>query len=215
MTVAPYSRPADLYDFGLPRGAVPNPGRLAASVLAASDAFTLDDHGLDLGSPFTVRAEAGGALPAPLVVGTTYYAIPLSASTWQAAATQGSLTPIDLTTDGTRVIVCCPLPVSSAIEWADRLIDEMCPADAVPFVGTIPSIIRITSAEMAAWKLAQLRGTASTSLSEMLKAVQTRLATWAKGVRVRGDNTTAHTNTAASASAPYNDRRGWSRNGGL
>ncbi len=33
----PYSTVSDLYAFGLPRGALPNPGRLAASALASTD----------------------------------------------------------------------------------------------------------------------------------------------------------------------------------
>src|SRR6478609_2025292 len=95
----PYSTVSDLYAYGVPRGAVPNPARLAASVLASSDAFTLDEHGFATDDPVSFRAEAGGALPAPLVAGTTYYAIALTASTFKVAAAVAGAA-LDLTTDG-------------------------------------------------------------------------------------------------------------------
>ena len=38
-------------------------------------AVTLDEHAFATNDPLTFRAQAGGSLPAPLVEGTTYYAI--------------------------------------------------------------------------------------------------------------------------------------------
>jgi hypothetical protein len=208
-----YSAVADLHAFGLPRGALPNPARLAASVLASTDAFTLDEHGFSTDDPITLRAEAGGSLPSPLVASTTYYTIPLTASTFRVAAAAAGAA-INLTTDGARVLVIAPAPVDQAIAWADRMIDESCPGHLVPFTDPVPDIVRMTSAELAAGKLLAMRGAASKSLGDMVDAAQKRLARWAKGVPIRDANATASANLAVSATVPYLDSRGWSRFGG-
>ncbi len=211
----PYSTIADLYAFGLPRGALPNPGRLAASVLASTDAFTLDEHGLALDDPITLRAEtAGGALPTPLVAATTYYAVPVTSSTFKVSATAGGAV-IPLTSDGVRVIVISPAPHAAAISWADRLIDEMTPGHLVPFTVPVPDIVRMTSAELAAGKLLAMRGAASKPLADMVDAAQKRIARWAKGVPIRDAAATATANAAVSATVPYLDSRGWRQFGGI
>lgn len=209
----PYSTEADLYAHGLPRGALPNPGRLAASVLASTDAFTLDGHGLAADDPVSFRAEANGSLPAPLAAGTTYYAVPVTASTFKVAAAAGGAA-VNLTTDGVRVVVITPPPIAESIAWADRIIDEMAPGHLVPFTDPVPDIIRMTSAELAAGKLLAMRGAASKSIADMVDAAHKRIARWARGVPVRDANATASANTAVSATVPYQDRRGWRRYGG-
>jgi hypothetical protein len=210
----PYSTVSDLYAYGLPRGALPNPARLAASVLASSDAFTLDEHGFATDDPVSFRAEAGGALPAPLVAGTTYYAIALTAATFKVAAAAAGAA-IDLTTDGTRVLVIAPAPVTQAIAWADRLIDQFCPGHLVPFTAPVPDIIKHASAQLAAGKLLAMRGATSKSIGDLVADVQKLLARWGKGAPVRDANATASANTAASATASDLDPRGWRRFGGI
>ncbi len=122
-----YCAASDLYDFGMPRGAATNPGHLIASVSAGANTLELDQHGFAAGNPVLFRAEAGGSLPSPLVEGTTYYAIPVTESTFSVAATDGGAA-IDLTTAGSRILVIAPLPVTQAIAWASRIIDDMLPA---------------------------------------------------------------------------------------
>lgn len=212
--MAAYCAPADLYANGLPRGAVANPGRLAASALAATNAFTLDVHGFDAGDPVALRAEAGGALPAPLAEGVTYYAAPLSESTFALSATPGGAA-LDLTTDGVRVVVIAPLPVAQAIEWASRIVDDMLPAHVVPLEAPYPEIVVMTTAELAAGKLVARSGGASVSLSSIVDAATARVARWAKGVPVRGDHSPPRAGLAARASIPYSDPTDWNRFGGL
>lgn len=214
----PYSTPADLWDFGVPRSAIPNAGQLAPEPPAnvTTDAIELDGHGLESGDPVMFRAEAGGSLPAPLVAGTTYYALPLNDSYFQVSATAGGAA-INLTTAGSAVVVITPLPVDKAIEYADALIDNMLPAHAVPLTDPVPPIIRMTSAELAAGKLASRCGSISVTLSAAVDAATKRLERWAKGISLRGTNTATQTptNLATSASAPALDSRGYSEFFGL
>lgn len=209
-----YCAAADLYSFGLPRGAVSNPGRLAASVAAGSDALELDVHGFALNDPVMFRADAGGSLPEPLAEGVTYYAIPVTESAFSvAAAADGPA--IDLTTAGENVVVIAPLPVDSAIAWASRVIDDMLPAHVVPLEEPIHELVKMTCAELAAGKLLARAGSASRSLTEMVDAARKRLERWAKGIPLRGADTPPPAGLAAGATAPYSDRRGWQRYGGL
>lgn len=207
-----YCAASDLYDFGLPRGAVANPGHLIASVSAGANTLELDQHGFSEDNPVLFRAEAGGSLPAPLVEGTTYYAIPVNESTFSVAATEGG-SAIDLTTAGSRILVIAPLPVAQAIAWASRIIDDMLPAHLVPLTAPIHELVKMTCAELAAHKL--LKGAAPKSLTATVDEARKRLERWATGVPLRGENVPQAANTAVSASVPYRDARGWNRYGGL
>jgi hypothetical protein len=125
-------------------------------------------------------------------------------------------------TDATDpLVVIAPLDKDAAIEYADRLIDDMVPGQAVPFDDAtlypdgVPAIIRMTSAELASVKLLSGSGAASRSLADVSDAAHKRLTRWAAGLPVRGTPDESRQNLAAVAVAPYEDRRGWSRYGGL
>lgn len=227
-----YAAPADLFTYGMPRGAVPNPGRLLAAVSVSADTLTLDVHGLADDDAFSVRATAGGALPAPLAEETTYYAHPLDEARFQARAIAGG-PAIDITTagDAERVLVIVPLNPLGWIQWASRVIDDMLPAHVVPLVrvddaglredqagydpttGKFPEIIVMTCAELAIGKGLGFGGTASKTLSAAVDFAQKRIARWAAGVPVRTKGQTP-ANLSAAASVPYRDPRGWNRFGG-
>lgn len=209
-----YCTQAELYQFGLPHGAVPNPGRLACSVSSATNAIRLGDHGFSADDIVVFRAEAGGSLPSPLAESTEYFAIPDDDSTFGVALTAGG-SRLDLTTQGSRVLVIAPLPVASALEWASKCIDEMLPAHVVPLASPYPEIVSMTCAELAAWKLLARGGVTSKTITEVTDAAQKRLARWAKGIPVRGTPNANRANTAITASAPSRDTRGWRRFGGL
>jgi hypothetical protein len=209
-----YAEPSDLYAYGLQRGGVQNAGRLVASVNTTANTLTLDVHGFALNDPIRFRADAGGTLPAPLVEGTDYFAIPVGESTFSvAAAADGSA--IDISAAGSRTLVIAPLPIESALNWASRLIDDMLAGHPVPLEAPIPEIVRMTCAELAAGKLQALRGVSSVSLTAMIDGAQKRLARWALGVPVRGEGAQQPAQLSASASVPYSDARGWNRFGGL
>lgn len=210
-----YCSSDDLHLFGIPRGSVPNPARAVSSVSVTDNTLTLDAHDLTTDMAITFRAGAGGSLPAPLVAGTTYYAAPLDDSRFQVRATAGGAA-IDLTTAGSIVMLLVPLDKASAIDWASRLIDESLPAHVVP-LDPIPERVRMVCAELAAWKLASMRGAKGQSLTEMIKGADDALRRWAKGVPVRGapENTTRTNVAVSSASRATIDRRGWNRYGGI
>jgi hypothetical protein len=214
MTAALYCAPRDVYELGVPRGSVPNPGRIADSADAATDAIALDVHGLDPNDPLQLRAEAGGALPAPLVALTTYYADPLDDNRFGVRATAGGAR-IDLTTAGSSIVVIVAVPMSAAIAWASRIVDDNLPAHAVPVTAPVPETIKAVTAGLAAWKLMVSRGPVTKSLEEILTGAQAQLARWAKGVPLRGENTPPRTNLAAAATARARDPRGWSSFGGI
>lgn len=209
-----YCSAADLYLFGLPRGALPNPGRLAAAVSTVSSTFTLDVHGFALNDVVSFRAEAGGSLPAPLVAGVEYFAIPVTESTFSVALTGGG-SAVALVSAGARVIVNSPLPIGAAIAWASALIDDMLPAHVVPLVEPIPELVKMTCAELASGKLLTRAGTASKSLTEMAVAARKVLERWSKGVPLRNADAQSPANLAVGRSACVRDRRGWRRWGGL
>jgi hypothetical protein len=215
--VASYCVESDLWDFGVPRGSIPNAGRLAADppANASTDRIELDGHGLSLNDPVSFRAEGGGSLPSPLVAGTAYFAIPYSDAYFQVSATLGG-PAIDLTTAGGGVVVLQPLPVDAAIEFASALIDDMLPAHAVPLVYPYPPIVTMTCAELAAARLAARSGAASVSLTGIADAARKRLERWAQGIPLRGTNTATQTptNLATSAVAAPVDSRGYVRWGG-
>lgn len=209
-----YCEFSDLFEHGVSRGALRNEGRLVDSASVSSNTFELDVHGFDSGQELTFRAEAGGSLPSPLVAGTIYYAVPVSESRFSVAATSGGAA-IDLTTAGSGVVVVAELSESSAREWASRMIDDMIPAHLVPLISPYPATVVMTCAELAAGKLLSLQGQQSRSLGEIADAARKRLERWGRGVPIRGTNAPKAAALAASASAPYNDGRGWRTYGGI
>jgi len=203
----------DLFSFGLPRGALRNPGRLVSGV-ASANALDLDVHGLAADDELTFRAGAGGSLPSPLASGTTYYAIPVTESRFQVAASAGGAA-VSLTTDGTNVICIIELPESSVRDWATSVVDDMLPAAMVPLTAPYPPIVRATTAEIAAARLLTLAGQApSQPLATILDGAQKRLARWSKSVPIRGTNAPAAAGLSASASTAQRDASGWRAHGG-
>lgn len=209
----PYCAPSDLYSFGVPRGATPNPGRVVASAL--SNVFTLDVHGFATGEPVLFAQAGAAALPAGLSLGTTYYALPLTEHTFQVSSTPGG-SAVTFTDADEPLLVVSPLPVADAIAWAQEIINDSLPAHVVPISDdAVPAIVKMTCAELAAGKLLGLMGAMSTSLSDTVDRAQKRLARWAGGVPIRGAEVPPPANNAAAYVAPcHTDRRGWGRYGG-
>lgn len=201
LAVLAYCDPSDVYEYGIPRGSVPRNGRLAYAVDTTNDTIELGGHGFAAGDEVTFRAEAGGSLPSPLVEGTTYYVLAVSDYLFQVSATSGG-SAIDLTTEGESVVVIPPDPVPGACEWGARVIDDQMPAHAVPLTSPYPEIVVVTNAELAGWKLASKTGSATTTLTDMVKETRARLARWAAGAPIRGTNAPTSTSQAASAAVP-------------
>jgi hypothetical protein len=228
-----YCQASDLYAFGLPRGAVPNAGRLLSAVSVSANELVQDVHGLAEDDAFSLRVEAGGAMPGGLVAGTTYYAHPLDESRFQARATPGG-SAIDITSagDAERVLVIVPLNIPAWIRFASRLIDDMLPAHVVPLVkvdaagkredeagynattGAYPEIITITCAELAAGKGLGFGGNSSRTLGKAIDDARKRIERWGSGIPVRSAPAQTPANLAISATVPYRDARGWNEFGG-
>jgi hypothetical protein len=213
VVVVAYCTPADVYDFGLPRGSVPRNGRLVYAVDTSADTIELGGHGFEGGDVVTLRTEAGGSMPSPLAAGTPYYVLVVSDALFQLAASAGGAA-INLTSEGESVVVIPPDPLPAACEWGARVIDDQLPAGAVPLTAPYPEIVRMTNAELAAWKLMSVRGAATTTLTEMTKEVRARLARWAAGQPIRGTHAPTPTSLAAAASVPR-ATSSWARYGGI
>jgi hypothetical protein len=214
----PYCSSSDLYAFGVPRGATPNPGRALAS--ATGNVCVLDVHGFETGDAILFRPAGDGAMPTGLLAGVTYYAQNETEHTFRVRATAGGAA-LTFTDAEDPLVVIAPLNTAAAILWSDRMVDDMSAGQAVPFddltlyPAGVPEIVRMTSAELAAGKLLAVSGAASRSLAETVDAAVKRLERWSKGLPVRATPAESRANVAAVAVAPYVDRRGWSRFGGL
>lgn len=213
-----YCSISDLYAHGLPRGATPNPGRCLAS--AADSVCTLDVHGFVTGDEILFRPAGDGVMPSGLDSGVTYYAQAETEHTFRVRATADGAA-LTFATAEDPLVVIAPLNREAAIEWADRMIDDMTVGQAVPFDDAsiypdgVPPIIRMTSAELAAGKLLAVTGSASRSLADTVDAAVKRIERWSKGVPVRGTPAESRVNLAAPATVPVYDARGWRRFGGL
>jgi hypothetical protein len=208
-----YCNESDVYA-AVGSDSVPNPGRLCASVSDATDAFECDQHGLATDDPCAFRAEAGGALPAALAEGVTYYAIRLSASRFQVAiAPLGSA--VNLMTDGDRVLVIREMPMAKWIDWASREVDQMLVGNAVELhdvndvwldangatVRGPNTLVRAVTAKLAGYQARVWAQRDAGDLATLLDEARKMLARWAKGVPLRGPMASASANLALSGSA--------------
>lgn len=207
--VVSYSTAADALAF-LPSGGLPNPARVATGS-ATGDYLESDGHSLAVDAEVTVRAAEGGALPTGLSAGTTYYAMPLSASRFQLATAPGGAA-VGLSSDGDNFLFGSPLPWAAWIEWADRQVDSFLPPSVTPLVTPYPEIVVTASAELAAMRGLQATGGAQIDLGARIDMVGARLTRWAKSVPVRGVDrqVTQPSFLAITASAGATDPRGWS-----
>jgi hypothetical protein len=210
-----FCNPSDVYDHGLPRGALPGTGRVVSEIAQAGDGsavFRLRAHGFAADAAVRVRAEAGGRLPSPLEQDVPYYVQPLNEDAFQLAlAAEGD--PITVSSRACGLVVIPPDVVQAACEWATSLVEEMMPAHVLPLEEPYPEAIRITTAELAAWKAMGNAGGAQVSLTAMYDEAQKRVARWAKGVPLR-KNPPPAANKALVATAPAR-QSGWSRFGGI
>ena len=91
----------------------------------------------------------------------------------------------------------------------------MLPAHLIPLADPVAEIVRFTCAELAAGKLALRTGAQSKSLGEIVDAATKRMARWAAGATIRGDNAPGPASVATSATVPFRDARGWNQFGGI
>lgn len=195
----------------LPAGELTGSSRLAASAIASTDVITLDGHGLETDDEVIVRAAEGGTLPAPLVEGTTYYAIRVSNAQFKLAAATGGAA-IDFTADGAEVVVVREPSYDDTIEAYSRWADTFLPAHAVPLstpLGPEFALVRLLVARLSAKALLNADGKSSQIVADAEAAAQKQLERFAAGLTVRGANDT-RTNLAMKTTAvSAGDARGW------
>ena len=179
-----YATLADLYKYGLPRGALgSNQGRLVASSLAATSTIELSEHGFVVGDQVTTRATDGGTLSAPLVAGTPYYVLPITESTFQLSATPGG-SAITLTSDGVSMAITADLPTDALLERYSRFADGFLPAHAVPLPSPYPVEVVAVVCELTARKLQILSGMTSETMKDAEVSAMAQLQRYAKGIPV-------------------------------
>ncbi len=193
----------------LPSGEITGSSRLAESALSSTETITLDGHGFETDDEVTVRAAEGGSLPAPLVEGTLYYAIRITNATFQLAAT-ASGSPINLTSDGTSVVIIKQPPFYDVIEFYSRWADSFIPAHLVPLEAPIHPLVKVIVAQLSAKALLNLDGKSSEIVNAAELAAKAQLERFAKGLPLRGADATAPANLAVTSTlGAVSDARGW------
>lgn len=191
-----------------------NPGREVESSLASTNVLTLDGHLFETDDEVTLRAIEGGTLSAPLVEGTVYYVVRLTDATFSLAATSGGAV-IDLTTNGSTMIVKAELPVDALLEAYSRFVDDfiphLVPLEADDVTGAYPVTVVRVVCELTAAKLLSLAGQSSVSMTEAEVGAKAQLERWAKGQPIRDAGITASSNKAivSTYATTVTDPRGW------
>lgn len=200
-----YATKSHVYQFGLPRGGLGNPGRIVDSAPSSTSVVTLSEHGFATGDAIYFRAADGGALAAPLVAGVAYYAIYLSDSEFQISATAGG-SAITLTSNAASMIAWADLPFASLLEYYSRFVDGFLPAEAVPLQAPYPVTVIAIVATLVAKRVQILSGMRSESMDDAEAGAAKQLERWVKGLPVRDKAPLqVQTNLAISTSVP--DRR--------
>ncbi len=203
-----YATRRDVYLYGLARGTVGSAARAIASGNATTDALELDEHGFETDDVLLLRAADGGSMAAPLVAGTAYYAIRVTASTFQVSATQGG-SAINLTTAGSSMVVSIALPFDEVLTFYSRWADAFIPAHLVPFTAPVPIAVVGVVAMLAAKRLQLLSGQTSDTMDATEISAKAQLERWATGVPLRDTTATKPANLAITSTSGTTDPRGW------
>jgi hypothetical protein len=193
----------------LPLGAITSPAGIVASCLAGTDVITFDGHGLETDDAVTLRALEDGTLSAPLVAGTTYYAIRVTNATFKLSLTAAGAA-IDITSDGVSMMVTREPLFDDVIEFYSRWADSFLPAHAAPLEAPIHPLVKGIVADLSAKRLLNIGGQDSEILNTAEIAAKAQLERFAKGIPLRGASATAATNKAVTSTlGSSSDARGW------
>jgi hypothetical protein len=203
------------------QGAVTNPRRTIAAVYTDTDTLAIDDHRLKTGYVVQLWLPRNGAgeMAEPLIEGTVYYAIRLSDSTFQVAATPADAAtgnPIDITTEGCDMKLVAQIPWDAYIEGRSAKLDEQAIGNAFPLAegAAVPIVVRDLVSIQVLGDAARFVGSTDIDLSEEQERARKELEIWATGKPLRAKEAPASTNTAVSGpplSGSAADSRGWRR----
>jgi hypothetical protein len=153
-----YAQRSDLYLYGVPRGALVAPG-LRTSVAPAGSSITIAGHGFETNDALVLRADPGATLPAPLVDGTTYYAIRIDDATLSLApAPSGGA--ITMTTGLVGTMTRSPsldAAIQAELNDASHVVDDKVP-HLVPLPQPYPTRVIAITARLAAYNILCLIG---------------------------------------------------------
>ncbi len=194
----------------LPVGSITSPASSVASSVAASNAITLDGHGLETNDQVTVRAIEGGTLSAPLDATVTYFVRRLTNASFELALTSGGAA-IDLTSNGIEMIATREPNYDRTIEFYSRWIDAFFPAHVVPFGVTEPVHPTVSGicARLVAKAMMNVDGKDSAVLDATELACKAMLERFMKGLDLRGAAAPGNTNLAVTLTSGASDARGW------
>lgn len=203
------------------QGAVTNPRRVIAAVNTDTDTLALDDHRLKTGyeAQLWLPRNGAGEMAEPLIEGTVYYAIRLSDSTFQIAATPADAaagSQIDITSEGCDMKLVAQIPWDAYIEGRSAKLDEQAIGNAFPLADgePVPIVVRDLVSIQVLGDAARFVGSTDIDLSEEQERARKELEVWAKGKPLRAKEAPAPTNTAISGprlSGSATDSRGWRR----
>ena len=196
----------------IPAGAITFEGRIVASSLASNDTLTLDGHGFETDDQVTVRALDGGTLPGGLSEGTTYYVIRSTHSTFQLAAAAAGAA-INITSNGTSVLVTREPDYDTVIEFYSRWADRCLPAEIVPLTTPLAdefALVRGLVAQLTAARMMNLDGKSSEIVRQAELDARAQLKEFAAGIPIRASSA-ARANLAVTSSYATTDTdpRGW------
>lgn len=199
-------------------GNATDPYRTLSSVDPAADVLVLDGHNLATGDTFETTARAG-TIAGGLSEGVEYFAIVLSRSRWQPAATLAdaqTAIPIDITDEGENMGVLLHIPWDRLIAEESAAVDEMITGSALPLPegGTVPPLVSRYTSVLVADRVAMFTGQTSLDLTTQIDRAWRQLEDfYLKGKPIRNQpppaTMTAIRTPRTSGSAA--DSRGWSR----
>ena len=194
----------------LPLGAITSSSGITADSPAGTDIITFDGHGLETNDPVVVRAIEGGSLPAPLVSGTTYFAIRLSNSAFALSTTAPVGAPIDITGESVSMLIVREPDFDGTIEYYSRWAETFLPGHLVPLVPPIHPLVKGLVADLSAKAMMNHDGKSSATVDAAELAAKAQLERFAAGLVLRGAPTTSSANLAVSNSVQSTgDPRGW------
>lgn len=197
-----YATRSDVMGINVPRGALVRPSREVARADATADVLELEGHGLAADDALSFQVDAGGVLPAPLAIGTTYYAKALDEDHFQVAATPGG-PAIDLTNVGTApfslVVPIGPM-IDTFLEEFSRWADGKLVAHIVPLTAPFPTWVTRIVALRTVVAVLQALGRSIPKLEEREQTAILDFITQGK-VPLRDSRATPSANTAIARSA--------------
>lgn len=204
-----YCSVEDVFRYATSRGGMSNAALEVSSVSVTDNALTVEGHNLELDAKLEAVAFPGGFLPAPLLTGVTYFAIPDAAveSRLRLAATAGG-PAIDLTSSGSMfgLRVSIRETIMANIKAASQRLHRFLPAHAVPLtvdgLGKYPETARHMTAVWAAHATFIVLGQRNLLVKEEAESLFSEARLLLAGVGIRDTKQLSNSANVAIGSVP-------------